>query len=278
MKVPTDNPAISVVMSVYNSEKYLTKAIESILDQAFADFEFIIINDGSTDSSLSIIESYMAKDDRIVLISRENKGLPASLNEGIAIAKGKYIARMDADDIALRDRFKKQMKALTDHSVDLVFSHANLIDDKGEKICRIFTPDIKTVLRCLFRKNYLIHPTVIMTKGALKKVGGYNESYKNGQDWDLWKRLKKAGAKFIITEEALLNYRYNFNGITMVRLGKSKDNINYEYSKACLRNFDTKRLRFFIGGLSIKYKLVVLCIRFFRLYKIKYMVDINKCI
>ena len=96
-----NNPLVSVVMSVYNSEKYLKEAIESILNQTYTNFEFIIVNDGSTDSSLDIIQEYMKKDERIVLISRDNKGLPYSLNEGIEKAKGKYIARMDADDISL---------------------------------------------------------------------------------------------------------------------------------------------------------------------------------
>ena len=97
-------------MSVYNGEKYLVKAIESILNQTYTKFEFIIVNDGSSDNSLKIIKEFMKKDNRIILINRENKGLPYSLNEGISIAKGKYIARMDADDISLSERFEKQIK------------------------------------------------------------------------------------------------------------------------------------------------------------------------
>ena len=99
------NPAISVVMSVYNGEKYLRDSIDSILGQTFKDFEFIIIDDGSTDSTLKIIKDY--RDPRIVLISRKNKGLAESLNEGIKKAKGTYIVRQDADDISNEDRIKK---------------------------------------------------------------------------------------------------------------------------------------------------------------------------
>ncbi|HAS7841575.1 TPA: glycosyltransferase family 2 protein, partial [Vibrio cholerae] len=106
------SPKISVVMSVYNGEKYLGEAIDSILKQTFSDFEFIIINDGSTDKTLEIIKSYMKKDDRIVLVSRENKGLIVSLNEGLDLAKGQYIARMDADDISIKSRFEKQIEFL----------------------------------------------------------------------------------------------------------------------------------------------------------------------
>ncbi|HIP11775.1 MAG TPA: glycosyltransferase family 2 protein, partial [Arcobacter sp.] len=103
------NPMVSVLLSVYNGEKYLDEAIESILNQTYQDFEFIIINDGSTDKSLEIIEKYKKEDNRIVVISRENKGLIYSLNEGISQAKGKYIARMDADDISLATRFEEQV-------------------------------------------------------------------------------------------------------------------------------------------------------------------------
>ena len=107
-----NTPMISVVMPVYNAEKYLDEAIKSILVQTCKDFEFIIINDGSNDKSLEIIEKYNIQDERIVLINRENRGLIASLNEGIEKTKGRYIARMDADDISLPDRFEKQIEFL----------------------------------------------------------------------------------------------------------------------------------------------------------------------
>ena len=106
----SEHVPISVVMSVYNSEKYIIEAIESVLSQTFNDFEFIIVNDGSTDNSLSLIKSI--NDPRIKIIDQENKGLSKALNIGINIAKGKYIARLDADDIALPTRFEKQYKFL----------------------------------------------------------------------------------------------------------------------------------------------------------------------
>ena len=108
-----NNPLVSVVLSVYNAEKHIVEAIESILTQSYKNFEFIIIDDGSTDGSLEIIKSY--DDERIILISRENKGLIASLNEGIEQAKGKYIARMDADDISLSSRFEEQVTFMEMH-------------------------------------------------------------------------------------------------------------------------------------------------------------------
>lgn len=108
-----NNPMISVVMSVYNGEKYLKDTIDSILNQTEDSFEYIIINDCSTDDSLNILREYEKLDDRIVIINNEkNLKLPASLNKGIRIAKGKYIARMDADDIAYSNRFSVQLKTL----------------------------------------------------------------------------------------------------------------------------------------------------------------------
>lgn len=106
-------PQISVIMSVYNGEKYLREAIDSILNQTFTHFEFIIVNDGSTDKSLNIIKSYNGS--RIILVQQENKGLAAALNEGIKIAKGKYIAMMDADDISLPTRLEKQIQFMEAH-------------------------------------------------------------------------------------------------------------------------------------------------------------------
>lgn len=111
------NILISVILPVYNAELYLKEAIESILKQTYKSFELIILNDGSSDNSLNIINSF--KDDRIILIDRENNGLVYTLNEGINMAKSKYIARMDADDISLSDRFEKQIKHMEENSLDI---------------------------------------------------------------------------------------------------------------------------------------------------------------
>src|SRR5947207_1274318 len=118
-------------MSVYNGENYLAEAIDSILNQTFKDFEFIVIDDGSSDTSLKIIKKYT--DPRIKLISRKNKGLVASLNEGLAKAKGDYIARQDADDVSLPQRLKKEVEYLDAHpKVALVGSNYKHLDAKGK--------------------------------------------------------------------------------------------------------------------------------------------------
>jgi glycosyltransferase involved in cell wall biosynthesis len=133
-------PRISVVMSVYNGEKYLRQAIESILQQTYTDFEFIIIDDGSTDSSREIIQSYDDKRIRLV-INEQNIGLTKSLNKGIRLAKGEFIARMDADDISLPQRFEKQVAYLDSHpEVGVLGTYANIIDHRGKIINNIIFP------------------------------------------------------------------------------------------------------------------------------------------
>lgn len=223
-----ENPAISVVMSVYNSEKYLAEAIESILNQTFTDFEFIIINDGSTDSSLAIIESYMAKDERVVLISRENKGLPASLNEGIAIAKGKYIARMDADDISLPERFQKQYDFMESNpKVGVCGTKAYLFKEIPSKKHIIGHPvDHQSLIVRLLFSVCFIHPTVLMRKRVLDKVDYiYNTSFKNSQDYELWARLMDK-TQFYNLQEPLLYYRDAEEGITSK---VNNDGLNHRY-------------------------------------------------
>src|SRR4051812_26679567 len=123
------SPTVSVLMAVYNGEQYLREAVNSILSQTFKDFEFIIIDDGSTDRSPELLASYARADSRVKLISRPNKGLTKSLNEGLHAARGEFVARMDGDDISLPERFERQVSYLREHpEVVLVGSRVEFID------------------------------------------------------------------------------------------------------------------------------------------------------
>ena len=154
-------------MSVYNGEKYLAEAIKSILNQTYKNFEFIIVNDGSKDNSVEIIKNYMKKDNRIVLIDRENKGLPYSLNEGISIAKGQYIARMDADDISLSNRFEKQIKYMEENKIDVCGSYIKLFgDNTKEQIVNLKT----AILNDPSWFNISAEPIVEILPAELKKL------------------------------------------------------------------------------------------------------------
>lgn len=206
-------PVISVIMSVYNGEKYLREAINSVLSQDFSDFEFIIIDDGSTDKSLEIIRSF--SDKRIRIITRENRGLIFSLNEAISLAQGKYLVRMDADDICLPNRFSIQLKAFDDSKIALVGSWATKINNSGEEIGLMSYPPLeyKKIKRFFIKHNPFIHSSVIIKKEVFDKVGVYNSKFKHAEDYELWSRIL---SKFeaINISQPLIKYRISGDSIT----------------------------------------------------------------
>ena len=225
-----NNPMISVVMPVFNAEKYLDEAIESILNQTYKDFEFIIINDGSTDKSLKIIEKYKTQDERIVLISRENRGLIASLNEGIEKARGKYIARMDADDISLPQRFEKQVELVEIENLDICGGHYFLIQENSSINGLILTPRSHDMcILSLVSKVPFAHPSVMMRKSFLDEQElKYGQSeYKFAEDFDLWMRLFKESAVFGNIDDVILKYRVINSSLSKVNsISLSKDTKN----------------------------------------------------
>lgn len=190
---------ITVLMSVYNGEKYLRQAIDSILNQTFKDFEFLIINDGSTDSSVSIIKSY--SDPRIRLIhNKKNIGLTRSLNKGLRLAKGAFIARIDADDVSLKERLKKQYEVLKMNSdIGLVGSWVRIINKKGEEIDNWkFNYNSEKIYYLLNFRNYLAHSSVMFRRELIQSLGGYNEAYKYTQDFELWNRISKVTKIYLV--------------------------------------------------------------------------------
>lgn len=217
------SPLVSVVMSVYNGEKYLREAIESILNQTFTDFEFIIINDGSTDDTLKIIKSY--KDLRIVLIDRENKGLVASLNEGINVARGKYIARQDADDWSVNTRLAKQVEYLEGNSEAVVVgSWITIIDDKSTArgVHRLYTEDIDIKRELLLRSPFA-HGSIMAVKSKLPaRYGIYDDKFYPAEDYALWSELSQCGVMYNLAKP-LYSYRDNFLGISQTNTAKQKE-------------------------------------------------------
>jgi glycosyltransferase involved in cell wall biosynthesis len=208
-------PRISVLMAVYNGEKYLKEAIDSVLNQTFADFEFIIVNDGSTDSSQKIIKSY--SDPRIRLIDNEkNLGLMKSLNKGIKLANGEFIARMDGDDICFSERFEKQLKFLEKHpEIGVLGSQVVNIDQSGKEL-KISTKFIEPELIkwCSVFSCPLLHPTV-MVRADLLKNNLYDESYNQAEDFELWSRLLDL-TSFANLKEPWLYYRTHKQSATSV--------------------------------------------------------------
>lgn len=206
-------PKVSVVMSVYNGGVYLRDSISSILSQNFTDFDFIIVNDGSTDDSLEIIKSF--SDPRIKLISRGNKGLIDSLNEAISCSNSEYIARMDADDISLPNRLSRQVEFLNNFGIDLVGSWAIKINEKNEEIGAMSYPpaDNNRIKKFFIKHNPFIHSSIMIKRSVLNSVGLYNPKYKHAEDYELWGRVlcKFRGANI---QENLIKYRVNSLSIT----------------------------------------------------------------
>lgn len=177
-------------MSVYNGEKYLYDAVQSILNQTYSDFEFIIIDDASTDNSFPILKNF--NDSRIKIISNlKRMGLTNSLNIGLLLAEGEYIARMDADDISLSERLEYQVRFLDRNpDVAVVGTNEKHIDANGNELFLSNLPSSKNLVRWgLYFGNCICHPSVMMRYKCLREVGFYNTRYSRTQDYDLWMRL-----------------------------------------------------------------------------------------
>ncbi|NJO03533.1 MAG: glycosyltransferase, partial [Bacteroidia bacterium] len=185
-------PQVSVIMPVYNARKYLKESIESILNQTFIDFEFIIIEDGSTDNSPEIIRRYT--DARIRLISNaKNQGIVRSLNQGLRLAQGKYLARMDADDISLPERFARQVKYLEENpEVDLLATYIQLINedgrDKGVWVADQETLSYSSIRKKLPEGNCLAHPSMMFRASTIRKFRYVRFDYP-AEDYGLWLRV-----------------------------------------------------------------------------------------
>ena len=205
---------ISVMMSVYNGEKYLGQAIDSILNQTFADFEFIIVNDGSTDSSFKIIQSY--HDRRIrVIDNTENIGLTKSLNNAIGEACGEYIARQDADDISLPNRFQEQLRYFEQHpGTALLGTSASFIDSEGKIVGKRIA--LANPSKSLVIANQFNHGSTMFKTRIFRKLGGYNELFRYCQDYELWLRMAKHGEVRNLTQ-VLYQLRFHRGNVRFIK-------------------------------------------------------------
>jgi len=205
---------ISVLVSVFNQDEFICKSIKSILCSIGDGSEILVVNDCSTDSSLKALKSTVEKDSKILWINNEqNLGLPKSLNKAFIQSKYEYIARMDADDICEPNRFKVQLEYMLEHpDVDILGSNAILIDMQSNVIGETDMPlDHESIVKALEYRNPMIHPTIIMKRVVLEKLGGYDESLRKAQDLDLWHRAAKAGFKFVNLPDCLIQYRVDLD-------------------------------------------------------------------
>ncbi|WP_442483191.1 glycosyltransferase family 2 protein [Aeoliella sp. SH292] len=210
-------PRISVLMSVYNGERYLRPAMDSLVAQTFADFELIVVDDGSTDASPQTLDEYAAADARIRVVHQANRGLTRSLNHALSLATGEYIARMDADDICFPERFARQVAYMDLHPEVLCLGTGyEAIDAEGNSLGpRRMSEDPAMLDRSHLAGNTsLAHPTILVRRDAMLQIGGYDEAYKTTQDLDLFLRLAELGTVVNI-DEPLLYYRWHDENVSV---------------------------------------------------------------
>jgi glycosyltransferase involved in cell wall biosynthesis len=204
-------------MSAYNAQTYLRESLDSILAQSLGDWEFIIIDDGSTDSTLSILREYESRDPRFRIITRHNTGLTVALNEGVAAARGQFIARMDADDISLPQRFEKQHAHMLAHpDCVLLGAQIELIDPLGLRIAfdnRQLTHEEIDADLMKGRGGSVVHPVCMMRTETVRKIGAYQEKYNNSEDLDLFLRLAEVG-RIENLPDVLLKYRRHLESVS----------------------------------------------------------------
>ena len=196
-------------MSVHNSEQFLPFSVESILNQTYRNFEFLIVDDCSTDNSLTLLRGYEKNDSRITIFTNQtNIGLTKSLNFLISQSKGSFIARMDDDDISLPTRFEKQIQFFENNTFDIIGCNCDEIDQKGFVTGSKSYPETDLNIKKLMTIcNPVSHPSVMFKKEMIEKAGCYNESFKTSQDYELWFRCAALGLTFYTIQEPLLLYR-----------------------------------------------------------------------
>lgn len=250
-------PDISVIMSVYNGETYLAEAIESVVNQTFKNWELIIINDCSTDSTAQILESFSAKDERIKIHTNEvNLKLPKSLNKAISLCEGEYIARMDADDICLPERLEKQFKFMEENT-DIALSSCRFMTVKngvyasGGAGARCDFDALRTIL---LMSNPILHPGVI-AKAEVMKCLNYDTALTCTEDLEMWTRMVMNGYKIQILPECLLIYRLHDKQITSTTLERQHTEvleIQQKYYSFFAKEMDEEMRNFYISGIYFR--------------------------
>ncbi len=234
----TLRPVASVVIPVFNTSKYLEKAVDSVLGQSFTDFELLLLDDGSTDESSAILDRYQAADSRCIVHHWRNRGIIATRNEGNRLARADIIILMDSDDICMPDRFAKQIRYL-DENPDCVAvgSRILLIDSEdmpitvmGDKFSHdeIDSTNISGVDASFFQ------PAVALRKSAVEQVGGYRAEYPCAEDFDLFLRLAEVG-RLANLPDVLLKYRQHLSSIGYSQGDKQANSAMRAIKDACLR-------------------------------------------
>lgn len=228
-----DKPLVSCILPVYNGERWLQAAIESVLGQTYPHLELIVINDGSTDRSGSIAADLAARDSRVVVIDQNNTGIVGALNAGLLAARGSYIARMDADDICLPERFARQVEALEAHpELAIIGTRSITVGAEGEIDSHVEAGRHESIPLFVKSSNVhnfppsllqVLHPTIMVRADLMKSIGGYGGRYPHVEDYDLYMRLSAYGPIAELQRELLL-YRVHGDNVSIRRLREQEEN------------------------------------------------------
>jgi glycosyltransferase involved in cell wall biosynthesis len=230
-------------MPVYNAAAYVVEAVKSTLAQTMADFELIAVDDGSNDSSLEVLQRLAAQDDRMTIVSRANTGIVGALNDGLAKMRGEFVARMDADDVALPHRFATQLDYLRSNPDCVAVGSAVLqIDPDGDPICvQPWAESHEEIERLLLAGGGgLAHPTAMICSAAMRQIGGYRKEFEWIEDKDLWLRLAEVG-RLANLSEPLLKYRLHESSVSWRRESEQRRLWKHLLEEAyCRRGLTTK--------------------------------------
>lgn len=223
----------SIIMPVFNSQNFLDESISSMLNQTYENFEFLIIDDGSTDDSMRIISRYAIMDKRIRVFSRENRGIVHSLNQGLNEALGYWIVRMDADDISYPNRIESQIQYMLEHNLDVSGTWVK----KFGAVSGFIKPSIMhhNLITDLLFKSCFVHPSTVIRRNVFDNLK-YDSNYKHAEDYQLWCSLASRGYKFGNIPEVLLMYRVHSSQISNMN-SEAQKNISEKISKNYLVNF-----------------------------------------
>jgi len=216
-------PTVSVVLPVWNGERFLAEAVDSVLSQTLEDIELLLVDDGSTDATVGIAEGFASRDGRVRVVRMTRSGIAYALNAGIARARGRYVARMDADDICRPTRLQRQVAWLDAHPGCVALGSAvEVIDETGEHLgWRTFPESHADISYALIHRwsAALAHPTVVTRRDVLLQVGGYRPDRVPSEDLDLWIRLSEVGTLANINEQ-LLRYRRHRGAVSVRKRGE----------------------------------------------------------
>lgn len=250
-------PDVSLIMSVYNGEDYLSEALDSVLHQTFTNWELIVINDCSTDGTAAILERYSAMDSRVRVYTNDvNLRLPSSLNKALSLAGGRYIARMDADDICLPDRLQKQYEFMQSHP-DVALSSCRFMTLKNGVIASGGCGgknDAESIKALLLVTNPILHPGIIAKAEVIRELG-YDKNFTCTEDMELWTRFVLAGHKVEILSDYLMIYRLHDKQITETTLDKQRGEVlavQRQYAATLLEAMSEQQETFYISSIYFR--------------------------